>query len=231
MPSKPCPDGPLRGSRLQLRSYIAGRQAELNQILLTRLGVAGADYSNIDWVSPLVSSGYAEYRDSDLLRQVGLSRLEDDLREFWPENGPCWDGLAVAHNADDTKERALILVEAKSHRLEVCGSGCRATAAESKEKIELAFNATKNWLAVRRGIPWNSSLYQYANRLAYLYFFRVIANPVVEAWLINIYFTGDPYRPTSQEQWCDFLPEVKWSLGLERSPFCSIDVYLPAIAR
>ena len=56
---------------------------------------------------------------------------------------------------------------------------------------------------------WTSFLYQYTNRLAQLYFLRSIAAPKVDAWLVNVHFTQDPYRPTSQMRWDDFFVEVK----------------------
>jgi len=31
----------------------------------------------------------------------------------------------------------------------------------------------------------------------------------VPAWLAHVYFINDPYRPTTREQWNDFLAEVK----------------------
>ena len=58
----------------------------------------------------------------------------------------------------------------------------------------------------------------------------MIAEPQVQAWLVNVYFTDDPYRPTTKEQWVDFLLEVKWALGLEQNLPFELDVYLQAIA-
>jgi hypothetical protein len=98
MSSQPCPDGPLKGSRLQLRSYLAERQDELDESLLKLLHSVGADYSRIEWVSPIKSTGFAEYRDADFLQRLGLGHLVEALQKFWPDNGPCWDALAVAHD-------------------------------------------------------------------------------------------------------------------------------------
>ena len=43
----------------------------------------------IDWRSPLKSDEYAEYRDGDFLRNLGiLSKIEYPLGGFWPKNGP-----------------------------------------------------------------------------------------------------------------------------------------------
>jgi hypothetical protein len=225
---RPCPDGPLKGSRLQLRSYLVERQNELNQSLLILLNARGAHYSRVDWVSPVKPSGFAEYRDADFLGRVGQDHLAEALLKFWPENGPCWDALAMLHNPVLPDNKGVILLEAKSHRLEMCGC-CGATAAQSRRKIETALNSTQEWLDARPRTQWTSFLYQYVNRLAHLYFLRSVAEPKVDAWLVNVYFVGDPYRPTSQEQWADFLLEVKWALGLKHDPPYSLNLYLPAI--
>src|SRR5690348_8049428 len=79
MSSRPCPDGPLKGSRLQLRSYLQKRKAEFDGSLQTVLHAAGARYSRLEWVSPIQSSDFAEYRDGEALRQIGLSHLETAL--------------------------------------------------------------------------------------------------------------------------------------------------------
>ena len=230
MSSRPCPDGPLRGSRLQLRSYLVGHRTDFDEYLQSFLHGAGARYSRLDWVSPVDSTNFAEYRDGDALRQLGLGHLEQALRGFWPDNGPCWDALAVARSAVVPDHPGIILLEAKSHRLEMCGSGCGATAMKSKQKIDAALLLTQRWLSARPRVPWTSHLYQYANRLAHLYFLRFVAEPTVDAWLVNVYFTQDSYRSTSKEQWDDFLPEVKWALGLDQPPPFTLDAFLPAIA-
>lgn len=229
MTSQPCPDGPLKGSRLQLRSYLAEHRAEFDESLLKLLRAAGADYSRLEWVSPVKSTGFAEYRDADFVRRLGLGHLVEALQKFWPDNGPCWDALAIAHHPLQSRNNGVILLEAKSHRLEMCGC-CGAAGSRSKRQIETAFDSTKLWLKARSRTQWTSFLYQYANRLAHLYFLRSIVEPKVEAWLVNLYFTQDRYRPTSQLQWDDFLLEVKWALGLDHDPPFSLNLFLPAIA-
>jgi hypothetical protein len=230
MPSNPCrSEEPRKGSRLQLCSYVNEHRNSLNRTVLSRLQEEGGRYSSLNWVSPIKADHFTEYRDGDFLGRINLSHLERSLRKFWPANGPCWDGLAVAQSANAPGKNGIILVEAKSHRLEVCGAGCGADG-RSKEMIEGALDSTKKWLGVSSRVPWSSQLYQYANRLAHLYFFREIVKPSVEAWLVNVYFTSDPYRPTSEEQWADFLPEVKTALGLPASARYVLDVFLPAVA-
>ena len=49
---------------------------------------------------------------------------------------------------------------------------------------------------------------------AYLYFLSGIGR--IPTWLVNVYFVNDPYRPTSQAQWEDFLTDVKLEFAGQR---------------
>lgn len=86
---------------------------------------------------------------------------------------------------------------------------------------------TKRWLRVKEDIDWTVPLYQSANRLAHLYFFREIAN--VPAWLVNIYFLNNPHSPTDYEEWQRALTEVKTDLGISglEIPYMA-DIFLEA---
>jgi hypothetical protein len=82
------------GSQRQIQTYVNERSKELSVAVAMALGFEEEAHTNISWVSPLVSQKYAEYRDEDFLRAVGLAHLASDLRHFWPNRGPCWDALA-----------------------------------------------------------------------------------------------------------------------------------------
>ena len=70
-------------------------------------------------------------------------------------------------------------------------------------------------------------LYQSANRMAHLYFFREIAG--VPAWLANINFLNDPHSPTDHEEWQKQIEEVKTELGISGSGMSYIaDIFLKA---
>ncbi len=101
-----------------------------------------------------------------------------------------------------------------------------AKADSSIEKINLGIAAAKKWLHVGQQADWKGPLYQSANRLAHLYFFREILR--IDAWLVNIYFTDDPHSRTSRTQWQGALADVKKSLGIGVVPHCA-DVFLPAV--
>jgi len=205
----------LKGSQRQIQAYVNEHQETLTQEVLKALPSLAAQQSKIQWVSPLRSENYVEYYDQGLLRALEHPELTNKLNQFWPRNGPHWDALAVVEMADKSTGKGVVLVEAKSYRLEITGVGTQAEG-ESLRVIIDRMRDTAQWLGVTwrpsYADIWTGTLYQNANRLAYLYFFREIAK--TPTWLVNIYFLNDPYKPTTREQWNDFLPEVKWRLGI-----------------
>ena len=42
----------------------------------------------IEWISPLASDGYAEYRDNAFLDCIEIKPLKRSLLSFWPPRGP-----------------------------------------------------------------------------------------------------------------------------------------------
>jgi len=194
------------GSQRQIQTYVNEKPSDLS------LAIAGAfsgklEVPEIEWVSPLASDLYTEYRDADFLKVTGLEHLTPALRSFWPRGGPCWDALARIPNG-------CVLIEAKSHIPEIYGGGCGASE-KSRQQITTALSATKAWLAVPDSAEWTGRLYQSANRFATLYFLREIAR--VRAFLVNVYFIQDPRTPTTRQQWEVALEQVNVELGI-RSP-------------
>lgn len=208
------------GSQKQIQIYVNEKTHTLNSALAQSLSRYELDDKDIRWVSPLATDTYSEYQDSEFLERVGLAGLSPRLREFWPRGGPCWDALARI-------EGGCLLIEAKSHIPEIYGGGCGASPA-SKQKIEVALNATKAWLGVSRDVDWTGRLYQSANRYACLYFLREIA--AVQAFLVNVYYVGDPISPTllTRENWEDAIRSVNRELGLVHEVPNSSSVFLSA---
>jgi hypothetical protein len=199
------------GSQLQIQIYVNRRLDELSRHVLRALPSVASRGAHIRWVSPLESDRFTEYQDQAFLRAVGLEHLAVALRTFWPRGGPVWDALAVVETARTPGWRGVLLVEAKSHVREVYGGGCKASE-RSRKAIEAALELTKRWLGASPDSDWTGALYQSANRLAHLYFFREVAK--VPAWLVNIYFFDDPHSPTSREEWKVALGQVKGELAL-----------------
>ena len=180
--------------------------------------------ARIRWVSPLTHDKYAEYRDGDCLRVLGMQQHESELSAFWPKGGPCWDALARVSFSDG--HCGCVLVEAKSHVDEIYRNGCRASDV-SRQQICEALRRAKEWLGVAPEADWTGKLYQSANRYAHLYFLRAIAG--IDAFLVNVYFLNDRHSPTTIQEWKPAISEVKQQLGLvSPAPFSS-EVFLDAV--
>jgi hypothetical protein len=166
-----------------------------------------SDHTIITWLSPLADDDYAEYRDTAWLDRMDLLHLASDLRNFWPDNGPQWDGLAK------TSDGKLLLFEAKAHAREML-SHCAASTA-SREKIIASLECAKTFYGARPEGDWLTSFYRYANRLAHLQFLR---ERQVDAHLLFVYFLNDMDMrgPSSLAEWVRAIDDCNDWLGLER---------------
>ena len=135
----------------------------------------------LHWLSPLAEDDHAEYRDGDFLIRLGLAHLVPGLAAFWPQGGPVWDGLARAGDQ-------VVLVEAKSHLGEARSSPCAARAPASRQRIATAFAQVQAGLGAAAGADWMRQFYQYANRLAHLWWLH---RQGVQAHLMLLGFLGD----------------------------------------
>lgn len=200
------------GSQRQIQSCVNIYTESFTAAVADALQLLEPSRNSIQWVSPLASRSYEEYRDGEFLDALGLSRLVGELAAFWPTRGPCWD--AIARFGD-----GCILIEAKSHVQEVYGNGCGAKKS-SLSRIEAALNETKLWIGASVGTSWTGKLYQSANRYAHLYFLREKCS--IPAYLLNVYFTGDPRTPTSEQDWNAAIHEATLALGINPPiPFCA----------
>lgn len=150
----------------------------------------------IRWVSPLADDDFAEYRDAAFLERLGIGRLAGELSAFWPARGPQWDALGLAGDEP-------ILAEAKAHLREFWSPPTQAGAA-SRVRIEAAFAQVKDALGVRAEVDWTGTFYQFANRLAHLWWLR---SQGVPAHLVFVDFLDDEDMrgPTDPEAWdCEF---------------------------
>ena len=121
----------------------------------------------IHWLSPIKEDDYAEYYDQEFLDRLGVSELDIPLLSFWPRSGPRWDGLAR------TETGKVILVEAKAYIEEGVDYGSDA-GEKSLAIIRKALEETKTDFGANDNAPWKSPFYQYANRLAHLYFLQTL---------------------------------------------------------
>ncbi len=214
------------GSRRQLQDYVNRFPRCLNEAIQRAHPTAfSQDEMRIEWLSPLESDNYREYRNGPFLEHLGLAESADRLAAYWPRLGPCWDGLGLLRGLKHSR-REILLVEAKSHVDEVEGLGCRASDA-SMPLIREAFRETREWLGAQETPAWLGPLYQTANRLAHLHFLRNRLG--FSAWLVQVYFLNDPIGTTSRADWLPAIAGVHARLGLPSRPPYTLDVFLPAL--
>jgi hypothetical protein len=211
--------GSARGSLRWIRQAVNQKPELLNRQIIQSGRLP--ERTRIEWVSPLESDDYAEYRDGSFLEMLGIRLDKAPLKDFWPRFGPQWDALAR------TADGQVLLVEAKANVPEIVSNKTGALSS-SKERIERSLEATKQYLGVDPAIPWSGKLYQYANRMAHLYLLRELNG--IPAWLVFVYFIGDEDTngPTTEAEWRAALTVAKGVLGLKRNRLNKyvIDVFL-----
>jgi hypothetical protein len=182
------PDG--KGS-LRWVQHLVANPSFIDAELRAALGLNAS--VTIEWLSPVRPDDYSEYRDGTFLARLGLERCQRQLAEFWPRRGPQWDALAR------TSDGKVLLVEAKAHVRELA-SDCAASPS-SRSQIDQGLDAAKRAFGVRPDADWSRGYYQYANRLAHLYFLRERCG--VDAHLVFLYFLNarDTARPASRAEW------------------------------
>ena len=119
----------------------------------------------IEWLSPLESDCFREYQDQAFLDRLCNRPRHRQLNDFWPQRGPVWDGLAK------TSCGRSLLIEAKANIPEFDSSPTDASL-KSRRKIEDALQETRGFLRITSKTDWTKCFYQYANRLAHLYYLK-----------------------------------------------------------
>ena len=157
---------------------------------------------DVDWRSPLLEDHYAEYRDQSFLDRLAGSpyyrvpiHAQTDLAEFWPRFGPQWDALAV------TDRGQILLVEAKAHIPEMVTAPSQARGESAVQKIQASLERVKAFVNCKAPVDWSTSFYQYANRLAHLYWMRELNGH--DAYLVNLFLVNDREMngPGSAAEW------------------------------
>jgi hypothetical protein len=194
-----------RGSQHWLQKLVSDRDCRLNESVCSAIG---HNSDSLEWLSPLQSDDFAEYRDGDFVSRLGLDP-RTPIEDFWPRNGPQWDGLAKTQSS-------FVLVEAKSHLLELasprCGAGQRSFTRISRSILE-----TQLFMNASPKIEWTGTGYQYANRIAHLYFLRKLND--IDAHMVFLCFANDPTidRPVSVDQWKGALQFLDVLLGIRNN--------------
>jgi hypothetical protein len=105
-------------------------------------------------------------------------------------------------------------VEAKANIPEIM-TNIQAKSKKAISQIEKSLFETKKYLNCQSGLNWEHGFYQYANRIAHLYFLRRICS--VNAFIVFIYFlNGHTRLLTSRKEWNGVIKLQKQLLGLRR---------------
>ena len=200
----------LRGSRRWLQIAVNRCPDVVDGAISRAIGLRQDE--TIEWLSPLESEDFIEYRDQSFLERLGINLRHRQLSDFWPAGGPVWDGLAR------TSTGRSLLIEAKANVPEFDTNPTGATG-QSLSKIKEALEETRSFLGVRSATDWTNCFYQYANRLAHLFFLRELNR--TDAALVFVYFMGDttiPGRdPVSSEGWKAAIGLATNHLGIHSS--------------
>lgn len=195
-----------RGSQRWIRHFVNERTAELDTAIA--VAAAGRIATPIRWTSPLASDHFKEYRDAAALERAGASSAASALGAFWPGRGPQWDALGIGAKGES------ILVEAKAH-IDEAVSPPSAASPESLALIRASLARTAEQIGARPTFEWSSTFYQYANRIAHLWFLRQHG---IDAWLVMLYFVGDNDMggPKTSAEWLAAIRVIELALGLRK---------------
>lgn len=212
------PEG-TKGSLKWTQRLINDHPNLINEQLSIVIGLSEGE--NIEWVSPLRSDDYAEYRDSSFVERLGITLEQRTLDSFWPKRGPQWDALG------HTNRQKIFIVESKAHIEEIISPSTQASKS-SRIVIEESIKETKAFLAVNQTIDWTGTFYQYTNRLAHLYLLRELNG--INAYLVFLYFLNDTEMNGSQSirEWQAAAKVLKAAIGLKGHPFLRyvIDIFV-----
>lgn len=189
-----------KGSQYWLQHCLLNHREHLNRAISETCGLS----KPLIWTSPLPPR-FTEFRDAAFLKALGLEQLTEKLGQFWPKQGPCWDGLALS---GETR----ILVEAKANLTEWI-SDCKASSPESVEQIRRSLDEASVALKAKPHIDWSRGLFQFANRLAHQWFLQDRCG--IETKLVFLSFTSDStHLPHSKEEFIGALKMAESLLGL-----------------
>ncbi len=200
-----------RGSQRWIQFFVNEKPDVLNK----QIGLG-----NINWLSPLNSDEFAEYRDKAFLDLLGIRLEKRLLTDYWPIGGPQWDALGMSEAGE------AILVEAKSHVRELNSPPCKASSRSLKH-IRKALDETSSAFGVHPGLDWSVLYYQYANRLAHAFLLKELND--IPTRLLFIYFTGDTEMngPETAQQWKRAIEALHEALGIKgRMPEYILEVFI-----
>jgi hypothetical protein len=195
-----------KGSKKWIQKLMNDKPEILNSQIWSTLNFLWKE--DIQWLSPLKSDDYAEYRDEAFLELLDVKLKKLPLNEFWPKRWPQWDALGRSASGK------LFLVEAKSHIQELI-STLQAKDKDSVKRILKSLGEVKDYMESKTDFDWSKFFYQYTNRLAHLYLLR--KNGLC-AYLVFVYFIDDLQvkGPTTLFEWKGAIKLLHLCLGIGR---------------
>ena len=197
----------LHGSQRHLLDWLVHSPAELTAAVARRSEPEVA-LRTVEWIdvpgAKLGTPFEREWRGVDFLLAERPQVVHEYRSVFWPRTGnvPNWDAVGRISSSSGAQ---WLLVEAKGHLREL-DQACAAKSAEqggSRPQIARRLDELKALLSPGNANDWLAHYYQFANRLAALWF--LLARDV-DARLLHIFFTGDSHfadGPRSAAQWRD----------------------------
>ena len=206
------------GSEWHLLRHLGYHRAYLSQKVSKVVGSHAVEW--LDFGFSQKNAPLGDDREFVGLEFIQDTQVQDKWRSFWPQTGNAqnWDAVGRIYLGDITE---WLLVEAKGHIGEI-ESKCGATSRVSQQLILSALEKTskafgnccqpiENWLAPH---------YQYANRLAVLYFLMKECVPAVKTRLLFIYFCGENREgcecPQNQQEWLSAIQRMTEWLGIDK---------------
>jgi hypothetical protein len=226
----------LGGSELQVQIYVNRREEEINAALCAALPDLGAASPDIRWTSPLEAKKFAEHQDGDFLDSVGYGLQAGALKDYWPKNGPCWDGLAMVYS-DSLERPGVLLLDSASSVDDLAGETCQSKAV-TRNRVKKAMREAREWLREQGALtldeeeqvdPWLGQHFQTAARLSHMVWVRQILE--APCWFANLLFTEDDDTPTSEADFAAGVSAVNAELGLADTVPGYANVILPSQER
>lgn len=199
------------GSEYHLNCWAKNRPDELGRYVQDAIAVG----NKVEWwgfpFDMRTPPGEREWRGVEFVQDHPC--LHRAWKKFWPSTGNTlnWDAIAKLHTATSTE---WLLIEAKAS-IEEMRSGCQAKECGGRPQIRNALGEVKRALGAAPEADWLGDYYQYANRLACLWF---LAQHGVPARLVYIYFLGDEHHgatcPKTEAEWEEPLLNQQQALEL-----------------
>ncbi len=196
--------------------------------------------NSIEWLdfnfSNSSSKSVSELKGLEFIKNT---KVQQQWESFWPQSGNPhnWDAIGKIHFSDHFE---WLFVEAKAHTGELkslIGAKNKASIQKIRDALEktaLAFGNTSQPID-----NWLKPYYQFANRLAVLYFLMNECKPAEKSNMLFLYFYGDknPQKdccPKNESGWKPKINDIYNRLGIDKN--CNLakrvhTLFLPTVPR